>query len=575
VRSRWRRDGSVAAVSAAGSVRIPPPLAGGALRVIPLGGLGDIGRNMAVLEYDGELLLIDCGVLFPEDDHPGVDLILPSFDVIADRLDDVRALVLTHGHEDHIGAVPYLLRQRPDIPLVGSKLTLALVQEKIREHRIKGTVTQVVRDGDVATFGRFGCEFLAVNHSIPDALAVAVRTPAGLVLHTGDFKMDQLPLDGRITDLRGFARLGEEGVDLFMVDSTNAEVPGFTTPERDITPALDRVFTTSKQRLIVACFASHVHRVQQVLDAAVEHGRKVVYVGRSMVRNMGVARDLGYLHVPGDTLIELRDIENHRPEEVVIISTGSQGEPLSALSRMANREHPVIQLTAGDTVVLASSLIPGNESSIYRVINGLTKLGARVVHKGNAMVHVSGHASAGELLYAYNIVKPHNVMPVHGEARHLIANADLAVATGVPRRRAIIAEDGSVIDLQQGNARIVGKVDCGYIFVDGASVGDITETLLTDRRILGEEGFISVIVVVNTHSSTILSGPDIHARGFGEDDSVFDSVRPQIVQSLEEALADGVDDAHRLQQVIRRRIGRWVNDKHRRRPMIIPVVIQS
>jgi ribonuclease J len=543
--------------------------------VIPLGGLGDIGRNMAVLEYDGELLLIDCGVLFPEDDHPGVDLILPSFDVIADRLDDVRALVLTHGHEDHIGAVPYLLRQRPDIPLVGSKLTLALVQEKIREHRIKGTVTQVVRDGDVATFGRFGCEFLAVNHSIPDALAVAVRTPAGLVLHTGDFKMDQLPLDGRITDLRGFARLGEEGVDLFMVDSTNAEVPGFTTPERDITPALDRVFTTSKQRLIVACFASHVHRVQQVLDAAVAHGRKVVYVGRSMVRNMGVARDLGYLHVPGDTLIELRDIENHRPEEVVIISTGSQGEPLSALSRMANREHPVIQLTAGDTVVLASSLIPGNESSIYRVINGLTKLGARVVHKGNAMVHVSGHASAGELLYAYNIVKPHNVMPVHGEARHLIANADLAVATGVPRRRAIIAEDGSVIDLQQGNARIVGKVDCGYIFVDGASVGDITETLLTDRRILGEEGFISVIVVVNTHSSTILSGPDIHARGFGEDDSVFDSVRPQIVQSLEEALADGVDDAHRLQQVIRRRIGRWVNDKHRRRPMIIPVVIQS
>ncbi|BAK34614.1 ribonuclease J [Microlunatus phosphovorus NM-1] len=558
-----------------GGVRIPPPLAGGALRVIPLGGLGDIGRNMAVLEYDGQLLIIDCGVLFPEDDHPGVDLILPSFDVIADRLDDVQALVLTHGHEDHIGAVPYLLRQRPDIPLVGSKLTLALLQEKIREHRIRGTVTRVVTDGEKATFGAFACEFLAVNHSIPDALAVAVRTPAGLVLHTGDFKMDQLPLDGRITDLRGFARLGEEGVDLFMVDSTNAEVPGFTTPERDITPALDRVFATSKQRLIVACFASHVHRVQQVLDAAVEHGRKVVYVGRSMVRNMGVARDLGYLRVPGDTLIELRDIDNYRPDEVVIISTGSQGEPLSALSRMANREHPVIQLTAGDTVVLASSLIPGNESSVYRVINGLTKLGAKVVHKGNAMVHVSGHASAGELLYAYNIVKPRNVMPVHGEARHLLANADLAVATGVPRNRAIIADDGSVIDLQQGQARIVGKVDCGYIFVDGASVGDITETELTDRRILGEEGFISVIVVVNTHSAKIISGPDIHARGFGEDDSVFDSVRPQIVQALEEALADGVDDAHRLQQVIRRRIGRWVNDKHRRRPMIIPVVIQT
>ena len=530
---------------------------------------------MAVLEYAGQLLLIDCGVLFPEDDHPGVDLILPSFDVIADRLDEVQALVLTHGHEDHIGAVPYLLRQRPDIPLVGSRLTLALVQEKIREHRIKGTVTRVVADHETATFGRFECEFLAVNHSIPDALAVAVRTPAGLVLHTGDFKMDQLPLDGRITDLRGFARLGEEGVDLFMVDSTNAEVPGFTTPERDINPALDRVFATSRQRLIVACFASHVHRVQQVLDAAVAHGRKVVYVGRSMLRNMGVARDLGYLHVPADTLIELRDIDDYRPDQVVIISTGSQGEPLSALSRIANREHPVIQLAAGDTVVLASSLIPGNESSVYRVINGLTKLGATVVHKGNAMVHVSGHASAGELLYAYNIVQPRNVLPVHGEARHLTANADLAVATGVPRKRTILAEDGTVIDLQQGKARIVGKVDCGYVFVDGASVGDVTEALLTDRRILGEEGFISVVVVVNTHASKIVSGPDIHARGFGEDDSVFDSVRPQIVDAIEQALAEGVDDAHRLQQVIRRRIGRWVNDKHRRRPMIIPVVIQT
>ncbi len=530
---------------------------------------------MAVLEYDGQLLVIDCGVLFPEDSHPGVDLILPSFDVISDRLDDIQAVVLTHGHEDHIGAVPYLLRQRPDIPLVGSKLTLALLQEKIREHRIRGTVTRRVEDSERVTFGHFDLEFLAVNHSIPDAFAVAVRTKAGLVLHTGDFKMDQLPLDGRITDLRGFARLGEEGVDLFMVDSTNAEVPGFTTPERDISPALERVFAQSRQRVIVACFASHVHRVQQVLDAAVAHGRKVVYVGRSMVRNMGVARDLGYLHVPADTLIELRDIDKYRPHEVAIISTGSQGEPLSALSRMANREHQVIQLAAGDTVVLASSMIPGNESSIYRVINGLTKLGANVVHKGNAMVHVSGHASAGELLYAYNIVKPRNVMPVHGEARHLVANADLAVATGVPRKRAIIAEDGTVIDLQQGSAKIVGKVDCSYVFVDGASVGDVTETLLTDRRILGEEGFISIITVINTHSSKIVSGPDIHARGFGEDDSVFDAVRPQLIEALEQAMAEGVNDAHRLQQVIRRRIGRWVNDKHRRRPMIIPVVIQT
>jgi ribonuclease J len=560
---------------AASSLKPPPPLGGDVVRVIPLGGLGDIGRNMTVLEYGGQLLLIDCGVLFPEDDHPGVDLILPGLDAIMDRLVDVVALVLTHGHEDHIGAVPYLLRQRPDIPLVGSKLTLALVQEKIREHRIRGTEQREVTDLERMRFGVFDVEFLAVNHSIPDALAVMVRTPGGTILHTGDFKMDQLPLDNRITDLRSFARLGQEGVDLFLVDSTNAEVPGFTTPEREIAPALDRVFARSRQRIIVACFASHVHRVQQIMDAAVTHGRKVVYVGRSMVRNMAVARDLGYLRVPGDTLIDLRDIEDHRPEEVVIISTGSQGEPLSALSRMANRDHPVITLRAGDTVVLASSLIPGNESAVYRVINGLSKLGAHVVHRGNALVHVSGHASAGELLFGYNLVRPRNVLPVHGEARHLIANGELAVATGVPRDRTIIAEDGSVIDLQRGVARIVGKVDSGYIFVDGTTVGDISEASLTDRRILGEEGFISVVVVVNTHASRIVSGPDIHARGFAEDDSVFDPVRPLITTALEEALAEGVDDSYRLQQVVRRRLGRWVSDTHRRRPMIIPVVVET
>jgi ribonuclease J len=560
---------------AASSLKPPPPLGGNTVRVIPLGGLGDIGRNMTVLEYGGQLLLIDCGVLFPEDDHPGVDLILPGLDAIMDRLADVVALVLTHGHEDHIGAVPYLLRQRADIPLVGSKLTLALVSEKIREHRIRGTEQREVTDLQRIRFGAFDVEFLAVNHSIPDSLAVMVRTPGGTILHTGDFKMDQLPLDNRITDLRSFARLGQEGVDLFLVDSTNAEVPGFTTPERDIAPALDRVFARSRQRIIVACFASHVHRVQQIMDAAVTHGRKVVYVGRSMVRNMAVARDLGYLRVPGDTLIDLRDIEDHQPDDVVIISTGSQGEPLSALSRMANRDHPVITLRAGDTVVLASSLIPGNESAVYRVINGLSKLGAHVVHRGNALVHVSGHASAGELLFGYNLVRPRNVLPVHGEARHLIANGELAVATGVPRDRTIIAEDGSVIDLQNGVARIVGKVDSGYIFVDGTTVGDISEASLTDRRILGEEGFISVVVVVNTHASRIVSGPDIHARGFAEDDAVFDPVRPLITSALEEALADGVDDSYRLQQVIRRRLGRWVSDIHRRRPMIIPVVIET
>ena len=538
-----------------------------------MGGLGDVGRNMASFEIDDELLLLDCGVLFPEDDHPGVDLILPGFDLIAERLDSVRALVLTHGHEDHIGAVPYLLRQRPDIPVYASRLALAFVEAKLREHQIRRYDLRLVREGDTVTTGPFALEFLAVNHSIPDAMAVAIRTRAGTVLHTGDFKMDQLPLDGRITDLRGFARLGEQGVDLFMVDSTNAEVPGFTTPERDIEPAIQRVFSTAGGKLVVACFASHVHRVQQVLNTAVQHGRKVVYVGRSMVRNMSVARDLGYLDVPANTLIELKDLERYRDDEVVIISTGSQGEPLSALARMANREHPAVAIGPGDTVLLASSLIPGNENAVYRVINGLTRLGAKVVHKGNALVHVSGHASAGELLTCYNVVRPRNVLPVHGEIRHLIANADLARASGVPDDNIVVAEDGTVVDLVDGRAQVVGKVDASYIFVDGSTVGDISQTSLTDRKILGEEGFISVVAVVNIHSTSLVSGPDIHARGFVEDDAMFDPVRQLISDALEEALSDGVDDQFDLQQVVRRTVGRWVSQTFRRRPMIVPVVI--
>ena len=555
-------------------LRTPPPLQPGTLRVTPLGGLGDVGRNSASFEIDGEMVLVDCGVLFPEDRHPGVDLILPALDLLSDRLDDIRALVLTHGHEDHIGAVPYLLKQRADIPVYGSKLTLALVASKLKEHRIRGYRLIEVKEGERCRVGNFELEFFAVNHSIPDGLAVALRTAAGTVLHTGDFKMDQLPLDGRITDLRGFARLADEGVDLFMPDSTNAETPGFTPLEKDIEPSIARVFDQADKKLIVACFASHVHRVQQVLNLAVKHGRKVAYVGRSMVRNMATARDLGYLHVPANVLIEMKDIERYRDDEVVIISTGSQGEPLAALSRIANREHPIIELGPGDIVLLASSLIPGNENSVYRVINGLTKLGAQVVHKGNAFVHVSGHASAGELLYCYNILKPRNVMPVHGEIRHLIANAKLAISTGVPAENAVVCEDGDVVDLVDGRARKVGRVDASYIFVDGSIVGDITESI-SDRLILGEEGFISVVAVVSLHTRSVIGALDINARGFAEDPSVFDAVREQILTGLQQALDDGVDDVYRLQQVIRRTIGAWVSRRLRRRPMIVPVVVAT
>src|ERR687893_681597 len=394
-----------------------PPLPKGGLRVIALGGLGEIGRNMTVFEHAGKLLIVDIGVLFPEEHQPGVDVILPDFTAIRDRLDDVVAIVLTHGHEDHIGGVPYLLREREDIPLVGSRLTLAFIEAKLKEHRIR-PVTEVV-------------------------------TEAGRALHTGDFKMDQFPLDRRITDLRGFARLGEESVDLFLTDSTNAEVPGFTTSEGELVPAIEKVFRTAPRRVIVSSFASHVHRIQQVLDQAHAHGRKVAFVGRSMVRNMGIARDLGYLNVPDGLVVDMKVLEKLPANQVCLICTGSQGEPMAALSRMANRDH-VIRITEGDTVLLASSLIPGNENAIYRVINELTRWGANVVHKGNAKVHVSGHASAGELVYCYNLVKPRNVMPVHGEWRHLRANGDLAIRTGVHPKRVVIAEDGVVVDLVDG-----------------------------------------------------------------------------------------------------------------------------
>jgi ribonuclease J len=551
----------------------PPPLPQDGVRVVALGGLGEVGRNMTVIEHAGRLLVIDCGVLFPEDHHPGVDLILPDFEYIADRLDDIDAIVLTHGHEDHIGAVPYLLRLKADIPLIGSQLTLALVEAKLKEHRIR-PYTLTVKEGQREQLGVFDCEFVAVNHSIPDALAVAIRTRAGTLLHTGDFKMDQLPLDRRLTDLRAFARLGEEGVDLFLTDSTNAEVPGFTTSERDIAPALDRVFHRARRRIIVACFSSHVHRVQQVIDAAAANNRKVALVGRSMLRTMGIAEELGYLHVPPGVLVDLKKLSDFPDEQAVLVCTGSQGEPMAALSRMANRDHR-IEVGEGDTVVLASSLIPGNENAVYRVINGLMHLGADVVHKGNAKVHVSGHASAGELLYCYNIVKPRNVMPVHGEWRHLIANGDLAVATGVPRANVMLAEDGVVVDLIEGEATITGAVPCGYVYVDGSSVGGTTEALLKDRRILRDEGFITVIVVRDAATGKIAAGPEIQARGFAEEQEIFDQVRPRLEQAMAEAAARGVTDSYELQQVIRRTVGSWVGGKLRRRPMIIPMVIDA
>jgi ribonuclease J len=550
----------------------PPKLPKGGLRVTPLGGLGEIGRNMTVFEYGGRLLIVDCGVLFPEEEQPGIDLILPDFTILKDRLNDIEGVVLTHGHEDHIGGVPYLLRLKPDIPLIGSKLTLALIEAKLQEHRIR-PYTLEVAEGHRERIGPFDCQFVAVNHSIPDALAVAIRTPAGMVVHTGDFKMDQLPLDRRLTDLPTFAKLGDEGIDLLLADSTNAEVPGFVPPERDISGVLRQVFANANKRIIVASFASHVHRIQQILDAAHEYGRRVAFVGRSMVRNMGIARDLGYLRVPPGLVVDVKTLDDLPDHEVVLVCTGSQGEPMAALSRMANRDHQ-IRIVQGDTVILASSLIPGNENAVYRVINGLTRWGADVIHKGNAKVHVSGHASAGELLYFYNICRPKNLMPVHGEWRHLRANAELGALTGVPKDRIVIAEDGVVVDLVDGKARITGKVQAGYVYVDGLSVGDVDESSLKDRRILGDEGIVSVFVVVDSTTGKVVGGPHFQARGSGIDDAAFSAVLPKVDEAIARSAQDGVSDPHQIQQLIRRTVGKWVSDTYRRRPMILPVVVE-
>ena len=549
------------------------PLPKGGLRVVPLGGLGEIGRNMTVFEHEGRLMIVDCGVLFPEEHQPGVDVILPDFTWIRDRLDKIDAIVLTHGHEDHIGGVPYLLRERADIPVVGSKLTLAFIEAKLKEHRITPNKVEV-KEGDRRTFGAFDCEFIAVNHSIPDGLAVAIRTAAGLVLHTGDFKMDQFPLDGRVTDLRAFARLGEEGVDLFLSDSTNAEVPGFTISEGELSPAIDTVFRTTKGRVIVSSFASHVHRIQQVLDTAHEHGRKVAFVGRSMVRNMGIASELGYLNIPQGLVVDLKKLENLPADKIALICTGSQGEPLAALSRMARRDHP-IEVTEGDTVLLASSLIPGNENAIYRVINELTRWGANVVHKGNAKVHVSGHASAGELSYCYNIIKPRNVLPVHGEWRHLRANADIAIRTGVPADKAFIAEDGSVIDLVGGKARITGKVQAGMVYVDGGAVGGATEETLHIRRTLAEEGVLTIVCIVDPDTGKLTEDPDYMVHGLATGTIDFADATAAIQQALTKASNDGVEDLDQIEELVRRATSNWVHRKHRRSPLIIPVIVDA
>ena len=550
----------------------PGPLAPGGLRVTALGGISEIGRNMTVFEHLGRLLIVDCGVLFPGHDEPGVDLILPDLRLIEDRLDDVEALVLTHAHEDHIGAIPFLLKLRPDIPLVGSKFTLALVAEKCREHRIK-PVFEEVAEGQSSIHGVFECEYFAVNHSIPGCLAIAIHTGAGTVLHTGDIKLDQSPPDGRPTDLPGMSRLGDSGVDLFLCDSTNSEIPGVGPSESEIGPNMHRLIRGAEGRVIVACFASNVGRVQQIIDASVALGRKVSFVGRSMVRNMGIAKELGYLTVDDDDVIDIGAAEMMAPGRVVLVTTGTQGEPMAALSRMSRGEHRSITLTSGDLIVMSSSQIPGNEEAIFGVLDALAKIGVRVVTNAQVRIHVSGHAYAGELLFLYNGVRPRNVMPVHGTWRMLRANAALAARTGVPKENVVLAENGVSVDLVAGKASISGAVSTGKMFVDGLITDDVGDAVVGERLTLSS-GFIGITIVLRRGTGRAAAPALLHSRGFSEDPKALEPVAAKVEEELEVLAADNITDVARIAQAVRRIVGKWVGETYRRQPMIVPTVIE-
>ena len=547
----------------------------GPTRIAFLGGVGEIGRNCTVVEHAGARLLIDCGLAFPDADQPGVDIILPDFSWLADEPERVVGVVLTHAHEDHMGALPYFLRDY-DVPVYGTRLSLGMLAAKLEEHELAPSLVEVAA-GDRTTLGPFDLEFFAVSHSIPDGVAVVVRTADGVILHTGDFKMDLTPIDGRPTDLGGLARLAAEGIDLLLADSTNADTPGFIPSEVEVGRALTDIFEAAERRIVVACFASHVHRMQQILDAAAALGRKVALVGRSMLRNVRVASELGYLRVPQGLLIPVEELTSRHPAETVVLCTGSQGEPFSALTLMAGRDHKWVRIEPGDTVVLSSSLIPGNEAAVYRTVNDLSRQGAVVYHRGNAKVHVSGHAAQGELTLLLSTLRPRHFVPVHGEYRHLAQHAKLAESTGVPRDHVFICEDGDVVELDAGQVRRGNQVPAGVVFVDGLGVGDVGDAVLRDRRKLGGEGFVHVVVTIEAQTGKVLAGPDIVTRGFvyePESGDLIEEARTRVLEVLDKAAAEGVGDSIILKQYMRQTAAALFKERTQRRPVIIPTVME-
>lgn len=549
------------------------------LRVIPLGGLDGIGKNMTVIEYANDMIVIDAGLMFPDDDTPGVDLLLPDYNYVLKRKDKLRGIIITHGHEDHTGALPYLLRDLGQpVPILGTRLTLGLIKGKLEEHKIVKPKLREITSGGHVSLGVFGLDFIAVNHSIPDGVAVFIRTPVGNVLHTGDFKLDQTPIDGRFTDYAALSKASKAGVTLLLSDSTGAESLGSTPSEAAVGQALRRVCAEAEQRVIVASFASHIHRLQQVCDAAVASGRKVAVTGRSMINNTKIARELGYLHIAEDDIVDAYEMKDLPPEKVVVLSTGSQGEPLSALARMANGDHKTVKIEKGDTVVISATPVPGNEKAVSRVMNRLYKAGANVVHKGSALVHVSGHGSAEELKIMLNLTQPTYFLPVHGETRHLHAHARLAASVGVAEQNIFVLENGDCLELHEDGARVAEHVESGTVYVDGLSVGDIGHVILRDRQMLASDGVALVIVAIDSQNGRVVSEPEIVVRGFvlsgTEDEDVLAELRGRVAKVLVRTSGEGATDHGVIKKALRDSLSSFIWERSRSRPMIIPVVME-
>jgi ribonuclease J len=548
-------------------------------RVVFLGGVGEVGRNMACVELEGRILVVDVGLSFPNADMPGVDIVLPDFEYLRGRLGEVEAVVLTHGHEDHIGALPYLLRELGDrsLAVYGSPFTLALLEGKLEEHGVRERAEfRTVVPGEAVSVGPFSMRFMRVTHSIPDGMAVAIDTPFGSILHTGDFKIDQTPLDGRPTDLHALAEEAGRGVHLLLSDSTNAEEVGYTASERTVGPVLTDIVARAPQLVVVACFSSHIHRIQQVVNAARANERVVAFLGRSMHQSVDAARRLGILLVPEQDVVPIEAVEGLDPARVVVICTGSQGEPLSALSLMAAREHKWVKLREGDSVVLSSSLIPGNEPAIHRVIDGLYRTGADVFHLPAYQIHASGHAAAEELRLMLSLVRPRWFVPIHGERRHLAHHAKIATEVGIPPEHVLVCEDGDVLEVRE-KIEIVGRIPAGMTFVDGLGIGDVGEIVLRDRRKLSGDGVVVVVLAIDAHHGQLVSGPDIVNRGFVFEETsadILEAARERVMLSLQDSSAAEVTDRSVLEQNIRRVLGKYFYEVTQRKPVILPVIME-